>query len=122
MPTKLIVELDCLIIDIESNRRLAPGELASIINAIEPSAAGSWLNRRSILRMRCAGGKLHRYSRADARIRTSVVDQPLHGLSIFAEPRALIDRAFVPIDAQPMQIIHRLLIGFALHARAIEIF
>src|SRR3954470_13433336 len=88
---------------------------------MESLATGSRIDGRSILRMGGARRGLHFLAAAQARISRTARDQLLDGAIIDRHPQRLIDRALVPIEPEPAQVVPRLPVRARLHARPVQI-
>src|ERR1700722_2433447 len=115
MAGKMIVEFDDSVRGLKPNGRLPPGGAAGFFDRRESAAASARVNRGSILGVRRAGGQFGFAPRADARICEFGGQKFIDSSAINRLAFRLIDRAFVPIEAEPVQILNGLTIspGFA---------
>src|SRR5688500_18683630 len=106
----------------ESDRRLPAALLAGVIYRGESAAARSGVDRRAVLGVGGAGGGFDLAPTTDAGVGVSTTDQRLYGVGVESHPRRLVDRAFVPVEAEPAQVLHGLPVRALLDPRPVQVF
>ena len=87
----------------------------------KPPAAGAGVDARPVLGVRGAGGLVNFFSTTDAGVGSSRSQQPVDGSAVEVQPRGLINRPLVPVQAQPGEIVDRLPVRPALDPRAVDV-
>src|SRR5207247_553782 len=95
---------------------------AGVVEGMEATAAGAGVDRGAVLRVGRAQSRVHVTTRADAVVRITLRQELLQSARIALAAVRLINRPFVPIQAEPAQVFDRELVGAALDARAVEVF